>query len=134
MTTIQLAIAGTVALTAAVLAGAWVWLWRAKRKQRAVPSWDVFPASEVDTLDFATLVAFFKSEACLAALKANSHIVPVAIRSKSDDGRLEVAACLFDKEKEEVLLEPQLPERYLAKELSADLAEAFGEKDMLVFR
>lgn len=135
MTSTQLWCSGIAALVVASLVCAW-WGWRvcrSKRRQCLFPSFEIYPASETDKLEFTTLVAIFKREKCMAALKEKPHIIPVVTRQHLGDGRWDVVACLFDKEQEEVLHEPR-PERYLAKELSADLESAFGGKDMLVLR
>ena len=126
MTTAGIAMScGAVALAAASVAAIW---WRRRLVLRA--EW---PKEEVETLKFGDVVAFFKQEDFQARFRANRDLLAVAIRKPLDGGAWEVSLCAFDQTTEKVAPE-DFPEgrRYRAQKLDDALAQAFGDKDMLV--
>lgn len=126
MTTAEIAMAcGAAALAAAVGAA---FMWRRRLVLRA--EW---PSEEVETLRFGDVVAFFKQGDFPARFRANRDLLAVAIRKPLDGGAWEVSLCAFDQRTEKVA-PAEFPEgrRYRAQKFDDALAQAFGDKNMLV--
>ena len=84
-----------------------------------------------DNLSFEEVIAYFKDAERLAVLKADTSKIAVAV--KQDTGAVrQVVLCLYDKTKEELVMEPPCYRIYEVKNVAKDLENAFGNKDMLV--
>lgn len=89
-----------------------------------------FEIINVEELEFADLLKFFKRPEILKELKSSPNYIGVAIKENTKV-RIRVVACIFDKEKNTVV-EFDKPCRWNAKRLSEDVAEAFADKDMII--
>lgn len=91
--------------------------------------WLGIDVKKVEELKLADLIAFFKNPEILEKLRSSPEFIPVAIKENKKDKYL-VVACLFDHEKN-VVVEFNRACEWKAKKLSADLEEAFADKDMI---
>lgn len=89
----------------------------------------------VPTLTLETVLKFFKEVSRLKILRENADLLAVAVKREAKDGETTVVTlCLFDKKKGE-LFEPETHAiLYVAGALGNDLAEQFGDKDMITFQ
>lgn len=88
---------------------------------------------EVATLSLETVVSFFKEKSHLKALRGNTDLFAVAVKKEAKDGKTTVTLCLFDKKKGELFEPGTHAVVYVADALGNDLAEQFGDNDMILF-
>lgn len=113
-----------------LIAVAIIALFISKNKKLALP--DVAPIA-VDRITMELLISFFKKSDVLEKLKSDKKLIAVAIKEKSGDN-FNIVCCLFDTEKNEVASGENSRVVYTSKELSEDVKEQFGDKDMLVLQ
>lgn len=120
-------------VVAVVLIAVAVFLWR--RKKGAFPFDElggILPRVAVSMLTFETVTKFFKEESRSNARRANADLLAVAEKKEETGGKTTVVLCLFDQKKGA----PFDPEThaivYVADALGSDLAEQFGDGQMIV--
>lgn len=128
-------IAAVAVIVIIVLIAVAVFLWRREKGVFPFDELEGLPHAVIPTLRLETVLKFFKEESRLKALRGNTDLLAVAVKREAKDGETTVVTlCLFDKKKGE-LFEPETHAiLYVAGALGNDLAEQFGDKDMITFQ
>ena len=127
-------IAAVAVIVIIVLIAVAVFLWRRKKGAFPFDELEGLPYVAVPTLTFETVLKFFKEKSRMNALRGNTDLLAVAVKKEAKDGMTTVTLCLCDKKKGE-LFEPETHAiLYVADALGNDLAEQFGDKDLIVLQ
>ena len=89
------------------------------------------PKEVVSGLTAEQVVEFFKAPEILEKLKADKNLLAVAVKEIKKSGRIHVCCTLFDKEKNEV---NEYVKIFSTRNISEDLQDMFGDKDMIVLQ
>ena len=94
----------------------------------------IIPTKNVEVLELTEVLQFFKQPDIMAKLRADSNLLAVAIKEKGKNGAIHIAACLFNKEKEEMVSLDKEAVAWNAKKLDDRLIQMFGDRDMVVLK
>ncbi len=86
---------------------------------------------EVDSLGMREIITFFKSPGNMAKIKEKESFIAVAIKESSTSEKTKITACIFDKDKGEVVFPLKA---WNVKIIEPELKDAFGDKSMLVLQ
>jgi len=99
--------------------------------------WDKIKKIFVKILNFFNhIVSWFKNASRVKKLKEERDVVAVAIKEKLDNGDYNVVNCLFDKEKDEIVVDngETQAEVITTESLDNETLKNFGDKDMIVLQ
>ena len=94
----------------------------------------IIPTKDVEMLELAEILQFFKRPDILAKLKADSNLLAVAIKENSKNGTIHIVASLFNKEKEKIDSINKEAVAWNAKKLDDRLIQLFGDRDMIILK
>jgi hypothetical protein len=91
----------------------------------------VINAKDIDLLGMEDILPFFKKPETLEALKKNENLIAVVIKELKEDGIFYILACIYDK-KNNTVVDLEKASGWKAKKLDDRLAQAFGDKSMII--
>ncbi|MCL6591954.1 MAG: hypothetical protein K6U80_18645 [Firmicutes bacterium] len=89
---------------------------------------------EVDTLTLEEVIAWFKQPLIIKELRENKNLLAVGIKKPTQKPNLNITLCLYDTNKEQIFKLKDTFITYNANQLSPDLQQMFGDKQMIVFQ
>lgn len=94
----------------------------------------VVPTKDIDILYADEILGFFKQPEINSSLRQNKNLVAVAIKETGKNGTIHIIATLFDKEKNDVSDFDKKAVAWNAKKIDNQLAQLFGDKEMIVLQ
>lgn len=89
------------------------------------------PKKSQKSISLKEVVDFFKQSPSAQRICNESNFMPVAVKKTLETGKWEIILTLFDAKKNEIASPFMI---YEVEELGEDILEAFGDKDLVVFK
>ena len=91
-------------------------------------------AEKRENFTMEDVIRFFKQKEISEKLKKDTNLQAVVLKNPVKENQIHIICCLYDKNKEKVILEQPPLLNILTDKIDEDLIDQFGDKDMIVLQ